>query len=201
MGVGHGGASAGHQVTAEPIHRKQWRNGAKGRKCFSLKGTHSYTFRMQPILSISLADEAATRRLGQRLWPFLASGDVVALGGDLGAGKTTFARGLIQAAMHSNVPVPSPTFTLVQTYDPPEGPRIWHFDLYRLAGPDELEELGWEEALTDGVVLVEWPERAVGSLPDEALWLVIEETGDARTAKFSTGCDDWADRLSKGFRA
>jgi tRNA threonylcarbamoyladenosine biosynthesis protein TsaE len=156
---------------------------------------------MQPILTIPLADETATHSLGARLWPVLAAGDVVALEGDLGAGKTTLARGLIQEAMRSGAPVPSPTFTLVQVYDPPAGPRIWHFDLYRLSDAEELVELGWQDALADGVVLVEWPSRAGDSLPPETLWVYLDEAGQGRIATFEADAGTWAARLSERLAA
>jgi tRNA threonylcarbamoyladenosine biosynthesis protein TsaE len=115
-------------------------------------------------IAIDLPDEAATAALAGRLALCLRAGDVIALHGDLGAGKTSFARALIQA-LGSDEDAPSPTFTLVQTYDTPVGP-VSHFDLYRIDSPDELEELGWDDALADGIVLVEWPDRAGALLPD-----------------------------------
>lgn len=115
-------------------------------------------------IMIELPDEAATIALAFRLAPCLAIRDVLALRGDLGAGKTAFARGLIRALVGSSEEVPSPTFTLVQTYAAPLGP-VFHFDLYRIVSPDELTEIGWDEALADGLVLVEWPERAGSLLP------------------------------------
>src|SRR4051812_29949378 len=104
-----------------------------------------------------LPDEAATAALAGRLAPLAARGDVVALTGALGAGKTSFARGFIAARAGRPIEVPSPTFTLVQTYDLPSGP-IWHFDLYRLERPDDAIELGIDEAFADGISLIEWPE-------------------------------------------
>lgn len=89
----------------------------------------------------------------------LAGGDVVLLRGKLGAGKSVFAREMIRTLCgDASLEVPSPTFTLVQTYESAKG-EIWHFDLYRLKDPDEVYEIGWEEALAGGIVLVEWPER------------------------------------------
>jgi tRNA threonylcarbamoyl adenosine modification protein YjeE len=150
---------------------------------------------MQTLSEINLADESATRGLGARLAAMLRAGDVLALEGDLGAGKTTFARGLIQTLLGAEEPVPSPTFTLVQAYQTPEtGLTIWHFDLYRLSHPDELVELGWEDALTDGVALVEWPERAGEALPESALWVELSEQGDGRTVRL-IGNSEWQQRL------
>ena len=117
-----------------------------------------------------------------------------ALAGDLGAGKTTLARGLIQAAVGNDQPVPSPTFTLVQEYECADRPAIRHFDLYRLTDPEELVELGWQEALAGGIALVEWPERAEAALPAETLWLRLIDCGEGRTAVFEGG-RDWGMRL------
>jgi tRNA threonylcarbamoyladenosine biosynthesis protein TsaE len=130
---------------------------------------------MTSLLPIELADEAATADLARRLAPSLKPGDVVALHGDLGAGKTSFARALIRAlsgADGAEREVPSPTFTLVQSYDTPAG-RVHHFDLYRIVSPDELMEIGWDEALADGIVLVEWPERAGNLLPRRRLDITL----------------------------
>ena len=151
---------------------------------------------METLLTLTLADEAATRGLGARLAGVLAAGDVLALAGDLGAGKTTLARGLIQAALGGCEPVPSPTFTLVQTYEPAAGPAIWHFDLYRLTEPEELIEIGWEEAMAGGIVLVEWPERAGDALPPDTLWLLLEEEGRGRRALFEGEGEAWRERLA-----
>ncbi|SKA03369.1 tRNA (adenosine(37)-N6)-threonylcarbamoyltransferase complex ATPase subunit type 1 TsaE [Consotaella salsifontis] len=110
------------------------------------------------IRELFLADEAATMRLGADLALVLRAGDVVALSGDLGAGKSTLARALIRAlAGDPDLEVPSPTYTLVQSYD--TAPPAFHFDLYRLADPSELAELGFEEAAETGIVLCEWPEQ------------------------------------------
>ncbi len=106
--------------------------------------------------------------LARALAGALAPGDVVALAGDLGAGKTTFARALIAAfaAASRQAPpeVPSPTFTLAQTYEFPQA-TLWHFDLYRIERPEDALELGIEEALAEGIALVEWPERLGPLLP------------------------------------
>ena len=140
---------------------------------------------------IALKDEAATAALAQRMAPCLGPGDVVALSGGLGAGKTSFARALIRALSaveEAEREVPSPTFTLVQSYETPAG-RIHHFDLYRIQSSDELIEIGWDEALADGIVLVEWPDRAGGLLPAARLDITLEfgATADTRRALLCPG--------------
>ena len=105
--------------------------------------------------SFALPDLAATGALGAAIAEGLTMGDAVALWGDLGAGKTTLARAVLRA-LGVTEDVPSPTFTLVQTYDTPRL-TVSHFDLYRLKDPRELEELGFDAALEDGAGLVEWP--------------------------------------------
>lgn len=107
--------------------------------------------------------EEETAALAQKLASSIEAGKPVLLHGNLGMGKSVFARALIRTLCgDDDLEVPSPTFTLVQTYETPEN-LIWHFDLYRLKDPDEVYELGWEEALEDGIILVEWPEK-LGSL-------------------------------------
>ena len=146
--------------------------------------------------SLALPDQAATETLAARLAAVLRPGDVVALGGDLGAGKTTLARALIRAAAGAEVEVPSPTFTLVQAYDVPVGP-IWHFDLYRLNGPEEVVELGWDEARSDGIALVEWPDRLGPLLPAERLEidLTFGAASGSRAAQV-TASSEWIERLA-----
>ncbi|MBA4759229.1 tRNA (adenosine(37)-N6)-threonylcarbamoyltransferase complex ATPase subunit type 1 TsaE [Sphingosinicella sp.] len=126
---------------------------------------------------MALADEAATDRFGRRLAARLVPGDVVLLSGDLGAGKTALARGILAGLGHVGE-VPSPTFTLVQSYEVP-GVRlpVWHVDLYRLEDPDEVEELGLDEILADGALVIEWPERAGARWP-EALHLTLTDSGE-----------------------
>lgn len=108
-------------------------------------------------LSLVLPDAEATGRLGATIAPLLQSGDAVLLYGPLGMGKSTLARALIRALTTPDEDVPSPTFTLVQFYE--ADPPVAHFDLYRLSSPDEAFEIGLDEALDEGCVLIEWPER------------------------------------------
>jgi tRNA threonylcarbamoyladenosine biosynthesis protein TsaE len=130
---------------------------------------------------MSLPDEATTEQLGATLAGRLRIGDVVGLTGELGAGKTTLARAILRAAADDRrLIVPSPTFTLVEVYDTPRGP-YWHFDLYRLEKPEQIYELGWEEALADGISLIEWPER-LGPLLPKHLSVTLEVDGDGRRA-------------------
>ena len=142
-----------------------------------------------------LADEDATRALGAQMAGALDDGLVVYLRGELGAGKTSFARAFIQARGGDET-VPSPTFTLVETYDLPGGP-IWHFDLYRLRAPEEAWELGIEEAFHAGISLIEWPERLESLLPSRHLLIAIGLVADpcARRASLS-GDGEWTARLA-----
>ncbi len=150
-------------------------------------------------------DERATVAHARTLARALMPGDVLALEGDLGAGKTTFARALIAAfAAEAGQPppeVPSPTFTLVQTYDFPRA-TIWHFDLYRIERPDDALELGLEEALAEGIAVIEWPERLGPLLPARRIELSIA-FGDApeerRIELFAAGAP--AERLAAAFAA
>ena len=132
-------------------------------------------------------DLDATTRLGAGIAGALRPGDAVALWGDLGAGKTTLARAILRA-LGVKEDVPSPTFTLVQSYD--TEPRIAHYDLYRLKQAREMEELGFDHALMEGAVLVEWPERAPEVLPPDALHVRLNLQDGARTARL-TGPVRW----------
>jgi tRNA threonylcarbamoyladenosine biosynthesis protein TsaE len=135
-----------------------------------------------PTFSLSLPDETATERLGAALAGRLRPRDLVALQGGLGAGKTTLARAILRAASGDpRLIVPSPTFTLVEVYETPQG-SFWHFDLYRLEAPDQVFELGWEDARADGIALIEWPERLGGLLPKERLVVTLAIEGDGRRA-------------------
>jgi tRNA threonylcarbamoyladenosine biosynthesis protein TsaE len=118
-----------------------------------------------------LEDEQATTRLGAKLAAVARAGDVIALSGPLGVGKTALARGFIAALGHKG-DVPSPSFAIVQPYDALE-PSVWHVDLYRIEQPAEIEELGLDEA-AEAVLLVEWPERAGADAWPEALGLSLQ---------------------------
>src|SRR5450759_2454211 len=117
----------------------------------------------------ALANEEATRALMVDIAAALAPGDLLTLSGDLGAGKTTFARALIRhLAGDPSIAVPSPTFTFMQFYDLPRLPVV-HADLYRLSGPGELAELGFDDLPEGAILLLEWPDRAAGFLPPDRL--------------------------------
>lgn len=134
------------------------------------------------MIEVALPDEAATQRLGQMLSRALRPGDALCLSGPLGAGKSTLARALVRALTSPDQEVPSPTFTLVQFYDGPDFP-VAHFDLYRLTDPDEAYEIGLEEALEDGAVVIEWPQRLQGRLPADRLDIEIMPVGDEGEAR------------------
>ncbi|HET8996544.1 MAG TPA: tRNA (adenosine(37)-N6)-threonylcarbamoyltransferase complex ATPase subunit type 1 TsaE, partial [Acetobacteraceae bacterium] len=138
-----------------------------------------------------LPDLAATGRLAAAVAALARAGDAILLDGPLGAGKTAFARAFLRAASGDPaLEVPSPTFTLVQSYDTRLGP-VHHFDLWRLAGPAALDELGWDEA-RDDIVLVEWPDRLGGLRPPDALVLALQPgQAELRRAVVS----GWPDRI------
>lgn len=147
-------------------------------------------------MRIALPDAGATEALGRALAPHLAAGEAVLLSGPLGAGKSTLARALIRALTTPDEEVPSPTFTLVQYYD--AAPPLAHFDLYRLERPEEAREIGLVEALDDGAVLVEWPER-LGEEVDrwlgpDRLIVTITTEDEGRTATVS-GAGNWEMKL------
>ncbi|CCG06853.1 tRNA (adenosine(37)-N6)-threonylcarbamoyltransferase complex ATPase subunit type 1 TsaE [Pararhodospirillum photometricum] len=151
-------------------------------------------------LSLPLKDADATVRLGAVLAGLARAGDVLALWGDLGAGKSTLARGAVRALTRPDEDVPSPTFTLVQTYEPsdPERPPIWHFDLYRLDDPEDALALAIDDAFADAFSLIEWPERLGTWLPARRLDIRLTPEGNERLAALEFG-DDWARRLMPAF--
>ncbi len=149
-----------------------------------------------PFLTLTLSDEAATAALAEDVAAILGPGDVVALSGGLGAGKTAFARALIRAvADDDGLEVPSPTFTLVQSYAAGRL-TIGHFDLYRLGTASELDEIGLADAVAEGAVLVEWPDRGEGRLPAERLDISLEIAGSGRLAELSGGAA-WQARIAR----
>ena len=143
---------------------------------------------MKLDLVIDLPDPTATDALGARLATVLRPGDVVALEGPLGSGKTALARATIRALTGPDEDVPSPTFTLVQVYQSEAGP-LYHFDLYRLEAADQAVELGVDDAFADGISLVEWPERLGSYLPRRHLKITLEAgpDKDSRIARISGG--------------
>lgn len=130
-----------------------------------------------------LSDLSATAALAARIAVDARRGDVIALEGPLGSGKTSFARAFIRAATGRDDEVPSPTFTLVEIYDAPT--PVWHFDLYRLDRPEDALELGIEDAFVEAVSLIEWPERLGSLLPRERLRIALA-FGDAPEARRAT---------------
>ncbi|MBQ7412709.1 MAG: tRNA (adenosine(37)-N6)-threonylcarbamoyltransferase complex ATPase subunit type 1 TsaE [Alphaproteobacteria bacterium] len=122
--------------------------------------------------------EAETTLIASRLARRVKPGDVIALNGTLGVGKTAFCRGFIQSFL-PKTEVPSPTFTLLQTYDTPDF-SIYHFDMYRLKSPEEAYEIGIEDAFAEGVSLIEWPEKLGYLLPKKHISVSIEIHNDVR---------------------
>lgn len=141
-----------------------------------------------------LPDAAATEAAGAALAPLLRPGDVVALHGDLGAGKTSFARGAL-AALGLAEEAPSPSFAIVQAYDPPDVTLpVWHVDLYRVEDADDAAELGLDEALYDGALLIEWAERLGPRLWPDTLHLSFEVTPDGARRLTWTVPEAWEGR-------
>ncbi len=162
-------------------------------------------------VELPLPDESSTLAMARSLARLLQAGDVVFLIGDLGAGKTTFARGLINALPQvgdtgadgagsgdglGDEEVPSPTFTLVQIYQRRPAP-VWHVDLYRLERPEEVEELGLEEAAREAITLIEWPDRLGQRMPADRLEVQLSygQAPDTRSVVLA-GYGSWPERLS-----
>lgn len=153
------------------------------------------------LAEITLSDVSATKEFSARFAPLLRRGDVVAFDGALGAGKTELCRSIIHALGLSD-DVPSPTFTMVQTYEPaPDDqvtPTIWHMDMYRLESPQDSLELGIEEAFEDAVSLIEWPAKLGSYLPAGFLTLRLEIAVDGKTRNLTIiGDTVWKARLGK----
>ena len=147
--------------------------------------------------SLTLSSADATTRLAQKLAPRLGAGDVLLFTGDIGTGKTHFARALIQSLLPTPEDVPSPTFTLVQIYEVYQF-EIWHADLYRLTSPDEVVELGVTDAFSDALCLVEWPDRLAELAPHSALSISMRMTDDLgqRLLTFSWSDPKWTQKLA-----
>jgi len=144
---------------------------------------------IRPPLSLSLESPEATARLAARLGALLRPGDCLLLDGPIGAGKTHFARALIQPLLDEPEDIPSPTFTLVQTYDTRAG-ALWHADLYRLSTPEEVEELGLVEAMEQEICVIEWPDKLGPLTPPEALRIAFEpDAADAQRRHLTL---DWS---------
>lgn len=150
--------------------------------------------------TILLPNESATVAFATRLAPLARLGDVLALSGTLGAGKSVFARSFIRSRGRPGEEVPSPTFTLVQMYPPvtPFEETVYHFDFFRLSLPEEAYELGIEEAMIDGISLIEWPERVLPLLPKHRLNLVFRPDSHPGSRHVVVeGGGDWPQRLAE----
>lgn len=153
------------------------------------------------VTVLDLPDEGATRGAAQRLADVVRGGDVLALWGGLGVGKTVLARALVQACAGAEVEVPSPTFTLVQIYEGigPGACDLFHFDLYRIDAPEDALELGIEDAFAGGIALIEWPDRLGPFLPARRLDLTLADVpGHPNARRLSLGANhDWRKRLAE----
>lgn len=145
------------------------------------------------LFSRRLRTEDESRSFAQKIADLLGIGDVVLLEGDIGAGKTFFARAAIQYLLGHPEDVPSPTFTIVQTYTTKIG-EIWHCDLYRLTSPDEAIELGLDEAFEEAICLIEWPDRLGDLSPETALRLHFT-AGETEHEVAAFGSNTWLNRL------
>ena len=160
-----------------------------------------------PVIRLELSDLEATRRFGSLLAAQLKIGDVIALSGALGVGKSALARSIIQAIDPNEDDVPSPTFTLVQQYALADGTPLWHLDLYRIDNPEDAMALGLDEAFADAVCLIEWPDRLKKFMPKTNLSIhlfandvaddAVGESGVDSTSRFAdvTAPPYWADRI------
>lgn len=147
-------------------------------------------------MKINIASQNQTEDLAREIAARARQGDVIALHGDLGVGKSVFARQFIRCLTSDDEEVPSPTFTLVQIYDTDAG-ELFHFDLYRLEHPDDSLELGIEEAFADGISLVEWPQRLGAYLPWDCLNITLIPGDGDDTSRIITldSQGDWQQRI------
>jgi tRNA threonylcarbamoyladenosine biosynthesis protein TsaE len=155
----------------------------------------------ESVTVLELPDENATCAAAARVAPLLRRGDVLALWGGLGVGKTVFARALVRAWTGADIEVPSPTFTLVQIYEGrgPDAADVFHFDLYRIDAPEDALELGIDDAFAGGIALIEWPDRLRAFLPAVRLDLVLADVPGlpSRRRLTFTGHGDWPRRLAE----
>ena len=148
---------------------------------------------------IETASPDQTAELAINIGKVLRAGDCLLLVGSVGAGKSLFARALIQSLQETPEDVPSPTFTIIQTYDTKLG-DLWHCDLYRVSSPHEVIELGLDDAMATAVTLIEWPENLADLTPPDALTIRINDLGgDVRKLSFESTDADWAAYLEKAF--
>ena len=182
-----------------PIKRlARRRNRAHIRSAARFVSGRRRTIALKPFLELTIAGEKGTTVLARRVAAVARRGDVICLSGDLGTGKTVFARAFIRAGGDPETEVPSPTFTLVQTYGPfsPVGCPLHHFDLCRIENPLEVCELGFEEAISDGIVLVEWPDRLGPLLPAARLDIGFSSGGEPDRRRITLAGDaGWEMRL------
>ncbi|WP_338445910.1 tRNA (adenosine(37)-N6)-threonylcarbamoyltransferase complex ATPase subunit type 1 TsaE [Pelagerythrobacter marensis] len=143
--------------------------------------------------TLDLPDLDAMEALGRRIAPLLRAGDVVALSGGLGTGKTTLARAIIAALGHRGE-VPSPTFTIVETYDATDPPLV-HADFYRLEHPGETEEIGLDDYRTGAALIAEWPENAGGFAHEPGCLSIALEIADSGRKAIVAGGADWLGRM------
>ena len=164
---------------------------ARGTDRFVIVATENTTI-------LQLDDETATEPLARALAVVTRSGEQLALKGDLGTGKTVFARAFIRALCGEETEVPSPTFTLVQMYDTPERQALFHFDLYRLEAPDEALQLDIDDAFAEGISLIEWPERLGYLMPHDCLEVAFQygENESQRICAIISR-ENWASRLKE----
>lgn len=148
-------------------------------------------------MKIDVENQAQTEDLAARLAQIAKPGDVIALHGDLGVGKSAFCRAFIRSLTTPDEEVPSPTFTLVQTYESDFG-EIYHFDMYRLEAPDDALELGIEEAFSEGISLIEWPSKLGPYLPWDCLSIDIASLKKATQRRFTFSSEgDFLNRLKE----
>lgn len=153
---------------------------------------------LQDRVQLRMESPEKTCQFAQAIGRSLGPGDVILLEGGVGAGKTHFARCLIQSLLNAPEDVPSPTYTLVQTYETSVG-EVWHADLYRLTDISEIDELGLSQAFADAICLIEWPDRLGDQAPDKALFLRFEISGkdEERRVSMSWSAPIWDKKLQQ----